>query len=164
MPSKNPTHTIWHIEQIEQHFSISLPKAFIALYVADNFDLNSTYYYHPPSHSIPLNKQQDSAIDPEHLWPIDAFYSIDKLTDLESLGEAGWALEDSFEDEIATPTKLITFAQSAGRFWCLDYRSQDHDPSVIFIYSDYDGQPLEVFLATDFAIFAAGLNQKTSEE
>jgi hypothetical protein len=148
---KNRSNNALHqVSQVESKLGIKLPEMLLKSFDANGFNLSEHIYF------VPTLK---SEINKEDIWPIDSFLPIHDFKDLEAFGSEGWAIDDSFEDEITMPTKLIVFASSAGKFWCLDYRANTQKPSVVFVYSDYDGEAREVYLAQDYLSFTSFLSK-----
>jgi hypothetical protein len=154
MQKTHSNNALHQVSQVESKLGIRLPEKLLNSFDENGFNLSEHVDFVPPV---------KSEINKEDIWPIDSFLPIHDFKDLESFGGEGWAIDDSFEDEITMPTKLIVFASSAGKFWCLDYRSNTQKPSVVFVYSDYEGEAREVYLAQDYSSFVNSLTKAFHE-
>lgn len=141
------------ILEAERRLGVKLPGSFVELLKTNNGGTPANEIYTPGD---PLS------IDEDDIWPLEQVYPLEDIEDLKSLGESGWAPNDSFEDGIENPRRLFVFSNLSDRFWCLDYRNceRDEEPRVQFVYADHFGKPRVVLLADCFETFLHGLHDK----
>jgi hypothetical protein len=134
------------IREAEERLGVTLPACFRELWAARNGGVPARTILRPPA---------SAEVSDNDLWPLKEVHALADLEDLESLGEDGWAPDDTFEGTIPDATALICFAQQGARFWCLDYRAcgPTGEPCVQFVCADHDGEPREVRLAESAQAF-----------